>query len=89
MDYIPDERLYEDIQTICLKSFDREAEPDPFGLLREVWENIDFPMHCPEHHYLVPAVLLTVYRRLKKDGGSSLKMIWAGPLCGAETYWPR
>lgn len=30
-------------------------------------------MHCPEHHYLVPAVLLSVYRRIKKDNKALLE----------------
>lgn len=30
-------------------------------------------MHCPEHHYLVPAVLLTTYCRLKNDGKAKLR----------------
>lgn len=29
-------------------------------------------MHCPEHHYLIPAVLLTTYHRLKNHAESIL-----------------
>ncbi len=65
MTYAINEKLYENIKIICLNGFDNEAKP--LQLMEKVWENFDFPMHCPEHHFLIPAVLLTVYRRLKND----------------------
>ncbi len=73
MEYEPNEKIYADIKRICLKSFKRKSKPQPVALMQEIWESTDFPMHCPEHHYLIPAVLLTVYRRLKKDSREQLK----------------
>ena len=41
--------------------------------MEKAWEYANFPMHCPQHHYLVPAVLLTVCCRLYKSGISRLE----------------
>ena len=71
MAYQVNEKIYDHISGICLAGFDSCAKP--LELLHEAWEYPDFPMHCPEHHYLVPAVLLTVYRRLKTDDKALLK----------------
>lgn len=53
------------IKVICLEHYGKEVTP--FGLLDILWKIPDFPMHCPEHHYLIPAILLTVYRKYKND----------------------
>ena len=66
MAYQLNEKIFNRIREICLKAYD-EKNCDPYQLLQEIWETPDFPMHCPEHHVMVPAVLLTVYRVLKKD----------------------
>lgn len=65
------EELYQYITDTCLESYD--APSSPLQLLEKIWKNPDFPMHCPEHHYLVPAVLLTTYCRLKNDGKAKLR----------------
>lgn len=51
------EEIYADIREICLRGFDAHATP--WQLMNRAWENADFLMHCPEYHYLIPAVLLT------------------------------
>ena len=71
MAYETNAQLYTYIMDICLKGYDSGAAP--MQLLVQAWERPDFPMHCPEHHYLVPAVLLTVCRRLKSDGKALLE----------------
>jgi hypothetical protein len=45
------------IQQICAKS----DQTDPFELSVKLMENPVIKMHGPEHHYLVPAVMLTVF----------------------------
>lgn len=65
MTYQPNENLYQHIKKICLEEYEKGA--DPVQLLEHIWEHPDFPMHCPEHHFLVSAVLLTAYRHLKHD----------------------
>lgn len=66
MAYIPDEKIYTGIREACLQAYDNKIT-DPFTLIYRIWDIPDFPMHCPEHHVLVPAVLLAVYRVQKGD----------------------
>ena len=65
------DEIMNSITNICLAGFDEKVSP--LTLFEQVWENETFPMHCPEHHYLMPAVLLTVYRRLKNDDKALLE----------------
>jgi hypothetical protein len=57
------------IQRTCLGS----GETDMIALLQEIRRADPFPMHGPEHHILVPAVILTTYRNL--GGGIDDAMI--------------
>jgi hypothetical protein len=65
------ETLLQQIREICLEHYNKELTP--LELLHKAWELPDFQMHCPEHHYLIPAILLTIYRRYKKDDISPLE----------------
>lgn len=71
MTYQLNEKLYQHIKEICLAGYDKETPP--VKMLEQIWENPDFPMHCPEHHFLMPAVLLATYRRLKNDPKTKLE----------------
>ena len=51
----------EALERICLRS----REPDALALMEAVRSHPAFPMHGPEHHSLVPAVILTA---LRNDG---------------------
>ncbi len=51
---------------LCLESFDQPGETELAPLLSRVLAMEGLPTHCPVHHYIVPAVLLTVCR--KKQG---------------------
>ncbi len=70
MGYQLNEKLYKDITALCLEGYD--SGKCAFELFEQAWKNVDFPMHCPEHHYLVPAVLLTVCRKLRNDEKTQL-----------------
>ncbi len=72
MAYTLDEKLFTKIKDICLKAYDMNLT-DPIELIQTIWDCQDFPMHCPEHHVLVPAVLLTVYRTLRNDSRAVLE----------------
>ena len=48
---------------ICLD----HAETDPIALSGRIMHHPSVKMHGPEHHFLVPAVLLTCYYNLKGD----------------------
>ena len=65
MAYEIKQQIYDDIKKICMDGF--ETRMQPVELMEKAWENESFPMHCPEHHYLVPAVLLAAYRGLRGD----------------------
>ena len=73
MKYELNESLYKAITQICLDSYNGPLALAPVQLMEEIWTNTDFPMHCPEHHYLIPAVLLTAYHRLKNHDKGRLK----------------
>jgi hypothetical protein len=45
------------IETVCTNS----STANPLELANEIMRNPNIKMHGPEHHYLVPAVLLTAY----------------------------
>ena len=51
------------IERICLHS----AERDMVALLRRIREHPDIPLHGPEHHALVPAVIVTACRNAGGD----------------------
>lgn len=54
---------YEQITRVCLEQY-RGREPIRLLVLVQELMALDgFPIHAPVHHYLVPAVLLTVCRR--------------------------
>ena len=51
------------IQSMCLQT----PEDDMIGLLHRIRRNPSVPMHGPEHHPLVPGIILSVY---KQRGGA-------------------
>lgn len=65
MEYELNESLFTEISKICMDSYSENFKISPVQLMEKIWASTAFPMHCPEHHYLIPAVLLTVYHRLK------------------------
>ncbi|MEG1537872.1 MAG: DUF5714 domain-containing protein, partial [Clostridiales bacterium] len=60
------EPFFSMVSEVCLNRFDEDRDVDLAALLLEVLDLQGLPMHCPVHHYIVPAVLLTVCR--KKQG---------------------
>jgi hypothetical protein len=59
------------IERICTASTLR----DPFDLAIRLMEHPSLKMHGPEHHFLVPAVLLSVYYTLKNQSEKKEKAI--------------
>lgn len=65
----------------CLASFKDEKSPEPYALLTQLFEIEGMPMHCPVHHYMIPALLLTLSRKeqghdeevLRRDLAEALK----------------
>lgn len=71
MYYLPKQEIYDGIADCCLEGFDKNLSLR--DILELAWETIgDFPMHCPEHHYLMAGSLLAVYSRLNGDDRNKL-----------------
>jgi MoaA/NifB/PqqE/SkfB family radical SAM enzyme/SAM-dependent methyltransferase len=51
------------IKLVCLNS----REPDAFALMQTIRSHPQFSIHGPEHHSLVPAVILTALRNVGND----------------------
>ena len=59
------------IEEYCLNS----TSKDPIGMAVELMEHPAVKMHGPEHHFLVPAVLLTAYFNVTGQAGAKKKML--------------
>ena len=57
--------LYGYITARCLEYYRQSPAKTPLEMAETLMEYPDFLMHCPEHHYLIPAVLLTAACRLQ------------------------
>ena len=51
------------VEETCINSGSR----DPLELARIIMNSDRVPMHGPEHHFIVPAVLLAAYSNIKGD----------------------
>ena len=58
--------FYDRVAAHCVAAFRAEEMPDAFALLQELMDLPGLPMHCPPHHFIVPAVLLTVAGRAEQ-----------------------
>lgn len=59
------------IENLCVRS----EETDPLTLASQLFDLRNVHMHGPEHHYIVPAVLISVYANLTA-ADSSQKAAW-------------
>lgn len=57
--------LYGYITEKCLEFYRESPAKTPLEMAETLMEHPEFSMHCPEHHYLVPAVLLTAACRIQ------------------------
>ena len=60
------------IKDICLSCFRAEEETDVYTLANRLMDMEGLPMHCPPHHFILPAALLTVCH---KRAGSEEKQL--------------
>ena len=58
--------FYDKAADLCRDAFRREEEVAPLGLLEELMDIPGMPMHCPPHHFLMPALLLVLAGRAQK-----------------------
>lgn len=59
------------IERYCIK----DESVDPLNLAISLMDRPFIKMHGPEHHFLVPAVLLTSYYNIKKDADRKMNKI--------------
>jgi hypothetical protein len=59
------------IETFCINS----RETDPLALAVALMKSDNFKLHGPEHHFLVPAVLLAAYYNTLRYTDSKVKTI--------------
>ena len=67
--------LNKTITEACLAHYEAHLgeATDPLALAASIMATPGFPMHYPCHHYLVPAVLLTVCRAAQQKPGVNLQ----------------
>ena len=58
-----EEKAFQIITEICIGNFNSSEYKNPVEIAFEMMKHPDFPMHDYSHHYLVPAVLLTAFRK--------------------------
>ncbi len=55
-------RLYGELMDLCLSAFGAGKPSQPVELAERLMDCESVAMHCPEHHFIVPAALLTAAR---------------------------
>ena len=59
MAMLPDPQRMELIRQTCLSIYDVGQPRSAFDIAQALMDLPELPMHCPYHHYLIPAALLT------------------------------
>lgn len=62
------EKAFQIIAEICIGNFSSSEYKNPTEIASEIMKHPEFPMHDYSHHYLVPAVLLTAFRKKEAVG---------------------
>lgn len=60
------------IKTICITYFNESKKASVYELVNQLMDMDGLPMHCPPHHFILPAALLTVCHKLQ---GSEQKLL--------------
>lgn len=76
------------VTDICLEAAAGGRRPELLDLLTRMMDLNGLPMHCPVHHYMVPAALLTVCRGLRGYGVEILERDLATSLERARNVLP-
>lgn len=59
MALLPDVQQMQQIENECLAIYDKKEISDAPSIVLRLMELPGLPMHCPYHHFLIPAALLT------------------------------
>lgn len=68
MPMLPDPGQMDLIEQACLSMADEGTPRSAFDIVQMLMDLPDLPMHCPYHHFLIPAALLTA-AQLSTGGG--------------------
>lgn len=66
------DRYFAEVTEICLDRYGQREPVSPHILLERLMDMDGLPMHCPVHHYMIPAVLLAACRQRQGHGGEVL-----------------
>ena len=67
MPMLPDPAHTDIIDKACISAFEAEEPVSVFSLCENIMDDPKLPMHCPYHHYLIPAVLLTAAGKISGE----------------------
>ena len=73
MPMLPDPAHMDIIDEACISAFEAEDAVGVFSLCENIMDDPKLPMHCPYHHYLIPAVLLTVAGKISGETAEMLQ----------------
>ena len=68
MDSNNNDRSFDTVTKKCMEYMDQKTAATPCSMAISIMQETDIPMHNFVHHYLVPAVLMTLVCRLQKTG---------------------
>ena len=63
--------VFQELKTRCLQAFHKNRPVPASALLMELMDFEMVPSHSPLHHFIMPAVLLTVASMAKKDASEA------------------
>jgi hypothetical protein len=75
MDLTSYDKVTKYITEECLENYKEKGTIQPIELAIYLMELPEFDMHCPQHHYLIPAVMLTAAYKVQ---GRPIKMLQDG-----------
>lgn len=73
MAMLPDVQQMEQIETCCVDLLESGKTLNVIEIATRLMELPELPMHCPYHHFLVPAALLTAACMQMKENSAALK----------------
>lgn len=59
MYFEPNQEIYDELDKICIKTAEEKEHLTIHEMLMRLMDMEGMPMHCPYHHYIIPAAMLT------------------------------
>lgn len=70
MSFELEQRMYDELRAMCMETYKNMTSLPVNKMFERLMKKEDLPIHCPYHHYLLPAAILTqiaISERRKKD----------------------